>query len=54
MFHDTQQALQILDSRQLTCVVCRENLVYTATERGVKPLLSWLDNGPQSCGVLRC
>lgn len=50
MFHDTQQALQILDSRQLTCVVCRENLVYTATERGVKPLLSWLDNGPSLVG----
>ena len=45
MFHDTQNALQILDSRQLTCVVCRDNLIYTATERGVKPLLSWLDQG---------
>ena len=44
MLHDTQKALQILDSRQLTCVVCREEIVHTATERGVKPLLHWLDN----------
>ena len=44
MLHDTQKALQILDSQQLTCVVCREEIVYTATERGVKPLLQWLDS----------
>lgn len=46
MLFDTRNALTILDSRQLTCVVCRGDLTYTATERGVKPLLHWLDNGP--------
>ena len=44
MLFDTRNALTILDSRQLTCVVCRGDLTYTAQERGVKPLLNWLDN----------
>lgn len=44
MKDDTEKALSILDARGLTCVVCRGNTVYTATERGVKPLLNWLDS----------
>lgn len=50
MFKDTEKALAILDARELTCVVCRDALVYVATERGVKPLLNWLDNGPDLSG----
>ena len=50
MFHDTQEALRILDSRQLTCVVCLGNISHTAAERGVKPLLHWLDHGPDLTG----
>ena len=50
MFLDTEKALAILESRELTCVVCKDELVYTATERGVKPLLSWLENGPDLSG----
>lgn len=50
MFQDTEKALGILDARELTCVVCRDELVYVATERGVKPLLNWLDNGPELTG----
>lgn len=50
MFQDTQNALQILDSRQLTCAVCRGDLIFTATERGVKPLLQWLDSSTDLTG----
>ena len=50
MLQDTRNALQILDSRQLTCAVCRGDLIYTAQERGVAPLLSWLDSGPNLTG----
>ncbi len=42
---DTQKAVALLDSGSYTCVVCREDTLYTATERGVKPLLNWLDQG---------
>ncbi len=28
-----------------TCALCRGSVVYTTTERGVKPLLGWLDSG---------
>lgn len=47
---DTQKALDILGHGGYTCVVCREHTCYTATIRGVKPLLNWLDNGPDLNG----
>lgn len=45
MKFDTQKARTVLESEGYTCVMCREASVHIATERGVKPLLNWLDNG---------
>lgn len=42
---DTQKARRLLEEGNYTCVVCRSDTVHTATERGVKPLLNWLDSG---------
>ena len=42
---DTQRARHLLESGDYTCVLCREDITHTATERGVKPLLNWLDSG---------
>lgn len=42
---DTKNALTMLDRGSFTCVVCKDDAHFCATERGVKPLLSWLDNG---------
>ncbi len=42
---DLQTAKHLLSSGDFTCVVCRENTIHTATDRGVKPLLTWLDAG---------
>lgn len=28
-----------------TCALCHSDVVYTTTQRGVKPLLDWLDGG---------
>ena len=39
------KARNLLLSGDYTCVVCREETVYTTTHRGVAPLLNWLDNG---------
>lgn len=47
---DTQHAQAILNSGDYTCVVCQGDLCHTATVRGVKPLLNWLDNGPSLRG----
>jgi hypothetical protein len=38
-----QKAKHLLESENYTCVVCQEDLVYTTRERGVAPLLQWLD-----------
>ena len=40
-----QNARNLLESGDYTCVVCRDDLVYTTRERGVAPLLHWLDSG---------
>ena len=45
MSNDLIRARSLLDTGSYTCVVCRGEAVHTATERGVKPLLSWLDAG---------
>ena len=39
------KARSILESGNYTCVVCKEDSVYTATQRGVAPLLNWLEAG---------
>ncbi|MBR6727380.1 MAG: DUF1893 domain-containing protein [Clostridia bacterium] len=42
---DTEQALALLRRESLTCALCRGADHHTSHERGVKPLLNWLDNG---------
>lgn len=45
MTNDLTKACSLLDSGDYTCVVCLGDVVHTATERGVKPLLNWLNQG---------
>lgn len=45
-----RKARSLLDSGDYTCVVCREDTVYTTTARGVGPLLTWLDSGTDLAG----
>ena len=40
-----EQARNLLIAGGYTCVVHKEGTVYTATERGVKPLVRWLTEG---------
>ena len=42
---DLEIARSHLDSGNYTCVVCKDDVLYFATDRGVKPLLNWLDSG---------
>jgi len=50
MTKDLNTACALLDSGDYTCVVCRGELLHTATERGVKPLLDWVENGLDLAG----
>ena len=43
-------ARNLLDSGDYTCVLCQGDTVHTAMERGVKPLLTWLDSGLDAAG----
>lgn len=50
MKRNTEKARSILEGQGYTCVVCKDDAFYTATERGVKPLLNWLDSGVNLAG----
>lgn len=45
MDNDLLKARDILQSGDYTCVVCKDDIVYTTVRRGVAPLLDWLDDG---------
>ena len=47
---DLTNARHLLDTGDYTCVLCRKDVYHTATERGVKPLLHWLDDGLDTAG----
>lgn len=40
----------LLESGNYTCVVCCGDVVYTTSQRGVAPLLNWLDTGTDLAG----
>lgn len=50
MDNNLLKAREILQTGDYTCVVCREDTVYTTTLRGVAPLLDWLDDGTNLAG----
>lgn len=45
MKNDLTKAINTLTSSRYTCVLCKGDELYTSIERGVKPLLDWLDSG---------
>ncbi|MBQ7000958.1 MAG: DUF1893 domain-containing protein [Oscillospiraceae bacterium] len=45
MTKDLTTACALLSSGDYTCVVCRGEMTYTATDRGVAPLLNWVNTG---------
>lgn len=50
MSADLERAKEILKETGCTCVLCRDNLVYTTNKRGVAPLIDWLESGVDTCG----
>ncbi len=44
MRSNTVRASEMLRNGNFTCVVTNGEIFHTSTERGVKPLLSWLDD----------
>jgi len=50
MNQDLSKASELLKSGDYTCVLCRGDAVLTSTQRGVKPLLDWLDEGSDLAG----
>lgn len=46
---DLEKAKQILQADGATCVLCRGQTVYRSYERGVAPLLAFLDSDADTC-----
>lgn len=47
---DAKKARNLLESQGFTCVLCKEDALYTTTLRGVKPLVQWLEYGTDTKG----
>lgn len=47
---DLQKAKKCLQEQAYTCVLCKGETLYTSCQRGVAPLLSWLDSGIATAG----
>ena len=45
-----EQSRRILEENGYTCVLKKDDTIYTATERGVKPLVRWLTEGIDAKG----
>ena len=48
---DMEQALQLLQTGKYTCVACKNGVIHAAQQRGVRPLLNWLDEGADLMGA---
>ncbi len=44
---DIERAKSLLKSGGYTCVLCKGDITYTSTQRGVAPLMEWLGNGTE-------
>lgn len=44
MKSDLEQAKILLEENNYTCVLCKDGQTCTSTERGVKPLLKWVES----------
>ncbi len=42
---DLEQAKELLFEKEYTCVLKKDSEIHTSNDRGVKPLLIWLDSG---------
>ncbi len=52
MSKDLEKAKKRMLDGGYTCVVMKGEQVYTSVERGVKPLLAWLDSEIDLCGFV--
>lgn len=50
MSADLEKAKEILAQTGSTCVLCRDDIVYTTAVRGIAPLVDWLESGQDTCG----
>lgn len=41
---DLKKAVDLLSKSEYTCVLCKGSTVFTSEERGVKPLVEWLNS----------
>lgn len=43
--NDAERAKKLLHSENYTCVLCKDDLIYSSEERGIKPLIDFIDKG---------
>ena len=49
--NDLKKACDLLRAEGYTCVLCKNGTVYTTRQRGVSPLLAWIESGIDLTGA---
>lgn len=52
MYRDLENCKSVLHTKGYTCVAQQGGKLYTATERGIRPLMHWLESGVLHGAVL--
>ena len=50
MYQDLENAKSYLSKENCTCVLCRDDQLFSSKHRGVRPLLTFLDSGKDFAG----
>lgn len=45
MNNDLKKAMNILEDENLTCVLCRDDIVYKSNEKGILPMINFISVG---------
>ena len=51
MTENLHRAYELMRREDDTCVIIKDEKIYTSKERGVKPLLTWLEDGVEMKGA---
>lgn len=45
MNNDLKKAINVLENKNLTCVLCHDDIVYKSDEKGILPMVNFISNG---------
>lgn len=51
MKNNLDKAVELLQKGEYTCVICKDDSIFTSFERGIKPLVEWYESSTDLTGA---